>query len=332
MTVTYTNIHNINPIMAAWLVNNNYSSGDKLYPDKRVISATTLLKPVRQYVLGNLVKDVTMDISDLVALKLGTSVHDSIEKLWTDKNKLKEALLKLNYSEKDIESINVNGTLSKDKYNLILEQRFFKELNDIIISGQVDMIAGGQLIDFKTTSTYTYKHGTNDEKYKLQGSIYKWLIPDIITENTILIQYVFTDWQAGQAKLDPDNYPPSRVIDQHIELYSLEEIEEIIINKFNIIKENESLPNQDNMIRCTDDDLWLTPPDKPYRYYSDPTNTSGKSTKNFADIHEANQHLISKGKGTIIVKTGVPKACLKCRAFTICKQREEYFDDMGILK
>jgi hypothetical protein len=84
--------------------------------------------------------------------------------------------------------------------------------------------------------------------------------------------------------------------------------------------------SQDALPRCTDEELWRSEP--VYKYYSDPTKTDGRATKNFDSLIEANNHLTEKGKGVVKTVPGQVKACLYCRAFDICEQRKEYtFDD-----
>lgn len=64
---------------------------------------------------------------------------------------------------------------------------------------------------------------------------------------------------------------------------------------------------------CTDEELWRSDPQ--YKYYTDPTKTSGRST-NFDNLADAHRHLAEKGgKGVIITKPGEPKACAYCPAF-----------------
>lgn len=322
MTITYTNEHDINTLVAAWLVHDDYDSGANLFPDKRVISATTLIKPTKQYVLSQKNKDLVIDLSNLIPSRIGSTIHDSLEKLWS--GNYKNSLLKLGYSSEDIDKIIINPTpneIEEDSIIIYLEQRYFKEIDGIIISGKIDNIVQGELTDFKSTSTYTYVHQKNREKFRLQGSIYRWLRPDLIKYNHIKIQYFFTDWQKSFAKQNP-KYPQLRTLSENIDLLSLEETEEYIKNKLKEILYNESVSSEQDMIRCTDDDLWKDSPT--YKYYSG-TDISGRSQKNFTDFQEAMQHLETKGKGRVVIKESEAKACLYCNAFDICKQKEEYY-------
>ena len=73
---------------------------------------------------------------------------------------------------------------------------------------------------------------------------------------------------------------------------------------------------------CSDDELWMSSPT--YKYYADPTKVSGRSTRNFETLREANQFLSEKGKGIVITVPGSPKRCAYCAAFQICSQKDRY--------
>jgi hypothetical protein len=322
----YTNNHNLSLLLAGWLIDDEYTNGKDLYPDKELISATSLLKPVRETVLQKQLdlSTLSIDVSDKVSSRIGQAIHDSIEKTW--KHKYKYVLKKLEYQPSIYENIIINPTepVQENQIPIYLEQRYFKELDDVIISGQVDQIFDGTLSDVKTTSVWSYLSGNNDEKFKQQLSFYRWLNPEIITNDVAYINYVFTGWESYKAEIDP-KYPQARAIAVTVVLYSIEEIELILKQKLKTIKE-ESLKSQIDMIQCTDKELWRDPPK--YKYYSDPTKMI-KSTKNFDSLKEANEHLLTKGKGVIKIVEGTPKACKYCSVATICEQRKELFNDDG---
>ena len=324
----YTNKHNLSLLLAGWLIDDDYSNGSNLHPDKELISVTSLLRSTRQVVLQKQLDMSTLenDVSDNVSLRIGHAVHDSIEKTW--KHKHQSILKKLGYPPHIYENIVINPTepMNEHEIPIYLEQRYFKELDGIMISGQVDQIFDGTLSDVKTTSVWSYLSGNNTEKFKQQLSIYRWLAPHIIKNDVAYINYVFTGWESFKAEIDP-KYPQSRAIAVPIVLYSLEEIEDILRQKLKKIKE-ESVKDQIDMVQCSDEELWRDLPK--YKYYSDPTKTDGKSTKNFDSFKEATEHLSVKGKGTVKIVEGTPKACKFCNVFTICEQRKEYFNDDGL--
>lgn len=322
MNITYTNKHNLHPILKTWLQSDEYSNGSDLFPDKKLMSTTSLIKPIKQQLLSKQVDNLTKDISEFVASRRGTAIHDSIEKaLRNDINNL----------------INPTEITFPETRNIVyLEKRYFREINNVVISGQVDQIFNGQLCDIKTTSTFTYTSQNKFEDYKLQGSIYRWLNPELITKSTMLIHYVFSDWKASLAekaeqqrlenKFSLDNkeqflYPEASIKTQEIELYSLEETEAYIVKRLNDLEYFESTNVQDMV--CTDKELWI--PEPKYQYFTKKSNA--RASKNFDSLIEANAYLGSKGTGFIVEKKDKPKACHYCNAYSICKQRKEFFPD-----
>ena len=76
---------------------------------------------------------------------------------------------------------------------------------------------------------------------------------------------------------------------------------------------------------CTPEELWMSDPK--FKYYSDPTKTAGRSTRNFDTLAEAQAFMAEKGKGTIITVPGTPKRCDYCAAYPICTQKDKYRHD-----
>ena len=320
-----TNTKGFGLAMAVWLAHDEYDAGQEAHPDKDVISVTGLLKPTRQIILANRIpaSDRLVDVSDLIASRFGHAVHDSIEHAW--RSGYQTALKRLNYPQKMIDKIRINPEdheLSEDIIPVYLEQRFFRELDGIVISGKFDQIIAGELNDTKTTSVYTYLNRTKTDDYQIQGSIYRWINPEKVTSDVMLIQHVFTDWQSSQARINPD-YPQSKIQEVKIQLLSLQETENWIRAKIREIMVNQNLPEPE-LIRCTDKELWKSDP--VYKYYSDPKKAQegGRATKNFPNYPAAAVHLKNQGKGVIVTIPGQVKACGYCPAAEICTQRLEY--------
>ena len=319
-----SNNANIPLALAVWAVNDDYD----YQPDPDYFSVTSLLKPIKQIVLSRRVPPEleTADVEDYVASALGSSIHAGIEKAW--KENYKKNLKALGYSDSLINRVKINPEpeeLQPDTIPIYMEQRHFKKFRGFTIGGKYDLVAEGILHDNKSTSAYTYVFGGKDEDYKLQGSFYRWLCPDKITEDFIRINFIFTDWQKTQAKRD-ENYPQHRLISKDIPLYSLEETEQIITGKLELIRKYRNSPEED-IPECTDEDLWRSP--TKYKYYSNPEKTDGRSTKNFDSLEEAHNYLRNEkfGKGIIITVPGEVKRCLYCSAAPICKQRLKYFEE-----
>jgi hypothetical protein len=328
----YVNNKNTSLPVALWLATDSYDYSN----NRMTISTTTIIKPVRQIVLGMQAvsggMEVEAEVSDLVASRMGTSFHDSIEHAWT--HKYAEGLESLGYPQKVIDRIRINPeTEEEDTIPIYMEQRSEKMVGPYTVSGKYDMVMEGSVRDFKSTSTYTYEKGVNDSKYVLQGSVYRWLNPTIITEDIMHIDFIFTDWSANKAKGGAKNgYPQTRVLDYPLELLSLSDTQAYLDNKVQEIITYKDAPQCDIPL-CTSEDLWQ---DKPvWKYYKDPASAgvSGKrSTKNFDNPQEANNRLIEDGCVGIVVEIkGEAKACRYCKASSICNQAAELIN-MGLLK
>ena len=320
-TYMFTNTSNLPMSVAAWLAHDDYDHSSDPYN----VSATTLLKPIKSIVLGNrLVNHSVTDIADLIPSRMGTAVHTAIENAWLSSN-LKEHLLSLRYSAKLVENIVINPTadqLTEDSVPIYMELRGSKKVGKYTVSGKFDFVSGGVLEDFKTTGTYSYVNQSNAKKYIQQGSIYKWLHSDIITEDYMYIQYIFTDWSAAKARSDK-NYPPMRIVPYRYVLDSVQVTEAFVRERINLIDMYENSPESD-MPDCTPADLWERDP--VFKYYKNP-NSRARSTKNFTTYYEANDRLVQDGSVGIVVEVkGEIKFCSYCPALDICQQAKGYIE------
>jgi len=326
-----TNNHGIDLPLAVWLLQDGYKSGAKDAPPGELLSVTTLMKPTRQLILQRKVDmtQETMDISEMVAARRGHAFHDSIERSWTEGD-WQSAMRKLHYPQKIIDTIKINPKkedLQPGDIPIYLEHRGFKTFEDIVVTGQLDFLIGKAYRDFKSTSTFAWTSGSKDGDYVLQGSLYRWLLPDMIQDDTMRIEFIFTDWLKYRAKADP-KYPQAIVGHREYALMGLKETEDWLHFKLDNIRSN-ARKGQDKMVRCTDKELWRQADS--YKYYSDPKTASsgGRCTKRFDSPTDAELHRQAKGKGVVIKEAGEVKACLYCPAFTACEQRKEYFKDDG---
>jgi hypothetical protein len=332
MRTDYTNETKIPLSMAAYLAHDSYDH------QPNTISATGLMKPLRQIILSKRVPQeyAKTDLLGLVKSRMGTSIHDGIERVWVEGH-YKRAMLKMGYPEKTIEAIRINpedSELTPDIIPVYLEQRVFREFMGETISGKYDFLAEGRLEDVKSTGTYTWVHDVKTEDYQLQGSIYRWLdqalpIPRI-TQDHMAIQFVFTDWKAYEAKQNP-KYPQKQVEQQLIPLLSLDDTEDYIQQKLTAIRTHDA--NDESLIpHCTDKELWRK--EGAWKYYKDPNSfhQGKRSTKNFTNAADAHARLQKEGgKGIVVEVPGEVVACKYCQAFPVCNQKDIYLAD-GSLK
>lgn len=322
-----TNEFGVSLPVAVWLLHDEYD----YVKDPKYLSATTLLKPIKQIVMHKRVDwaNETMDVMDKVKSSMGTAIHDSIERVWRNENARNYALAMLGIPQKAIKAVRINPTpeeLAADDtiIPVYLEQRGTKVVDGWTIGGKFDLVIEGMLQDYKSTSTFVWLYGTRDDEHKMQGSVYRFLHDSIITEDFIRINYLFTDWRAGDTS-NP-KYPQQPCMHKDIPLLSYVETEQWIRAKLRLIEKYWDAPESE-IPDCTDEELWRS--ETTFKYYADPSKTTGRSTKNFtgATAHiDARKFMAEKGgKGVIIPVVGEPKRCNYCSVYSVCKQKDRYF-------
>lgn len=323
----YTNNTGIPLSFAVWLAADN---GYDLQFNPARVSATELLRPMRSIILSREIAAakiqtgddgiITQDIAEKAASALGTAVHTAIELAWKKYYKL--ALSNLGWPEKAIEALCINpNNPQPENFNVYFEIRSEKEIEDFTLSGKFDLCIDGQVHDIKTTKTYTYINGSNDEKYIQQGSIYRWLNQDIITNPHMLIDYYFTDWTPNPRTSEKEiqAYPPNRMLSKSLPLMTLDDTEYFIRQRLFQIKQNTG-KSQDELPRCTPAELWQNP--SKWEYWSKTTN---KQCSKLLDTKtEAMSWLAEKGAGFIQERLFTPTFCNYCAAKSICTQAQGY--------
>jgi hypothetical protein len=322
MTARFANVSEVPLSLAVFLASDYYDYND----DPFTISATTLLKPLRQIILPNRIPpgEGLVSLADMMNNRMGAAIHDAIEKAWL--TNYRGALESLGYPAKVIDRIKINPpmeeVLNDGDIPIYLEQRLKRKLGKWTVTGKFDFVGEGKVQDFKSTSTFTYKKQVNADKYTQQGSIYRWLDPKLIYQPVMEIHYIFTDWKPAFVKTDP-SYPPKRFLTQPFELMGLNETEAFIRRKIELIEQYWDAPEED-IPDCDDEELWRSEP--VFKYYKDAANASipGKrSTKNFDTRQEAALFMSEKG-GVGVVKEvpGQVTACKYCPAFAACNQKD----------
>lgn len=314
--MNYTNTSKIPLAVAVFLATDDYDY------EPNTVSATSLLKPVRQFVLSKRVEkdDMQVDIGSMVSSRMGSAIHSAIEKAWTNPEK---ALKALGYPDKVAKNVVINPTEVKPgQIPVYMEQRAYKDIQGFRVSGKFDFVAEGKVQDFKSTSVYSYLNQSNKEKYILQGSIYRWLNQDIITRDVMDIHYFFTDWNKKDSMSNKD-YPTNRVFTQTLKLMSIQETEKWVSNKLSVIKRNLDI-EEALLPLCTDVELWRK--ETVYKYYKNPNNTT-RSTKNYSNMIDAMNHYVNDGRiGLVQEVKGQVAACKYCNAFPLCSQKDKLIE------
>jgi len=333
----YTKPEHLPLSVALWLTFDEYDYVDK----QNYISATSLLKPTKQTILAARYRQSPLankpdNLMQRFANRLGTAVHNSIDMAWDVH--LKRGLQLLGHPDKVAENtvvFNENTGMPSDeeiaklraegKNIIIKEVRMFRDFGKYIIGGKTDFVINGVPEDFKTVKTWAYGDEVKLKKELMQISIYRWLNPVAIWEDHGRIIQIFMDWMKGQ-KIRA-GYPQEPIVAHTMELHSFAEVERFIEGKIRELEHYMDLPESE-LPRCTDEDLWRGKDS--IKYYSDPAKAKdpkARSTKNFENLHEAEMHRQSKGKGVIKIVKGKVKACAYCAGYDMCQQKDEYLAD-----
>ena len=324
----HTNHTNIPFVLAVWLAAND---GYDLKPEPSTISATSLMKSTKSLILSMRLaaqdQEGVVDVSDLIPSRLGTAVHTAVESSWLYSRE--KGMTQLGIPLHVIEKIRLNPeTPGEDpQFDIYMEQRSSKKVGKWTISGKFDIVHEGRVKDIKTTKTYNWIKGSNDEKYMIQGSLYRWLNPTIITDDYVDIMMVFTDWSPYKAMADK-SYPQTPIRVRTIPLMTIPATQRWVENRLSEI-EGAWNQKQGEMVPCTPDELWMNPPT--YAYYKKPT--AQRATKVYDNAAEAHARKATDGipGSTVVFRQTNPKFCNYCDARQICMQAEA-FVVQGILK
>ncbi len=322
----YANVSEVPLALAVFLASDYYDHND----DPNTISTTALLKPLRQIILPSRLEEGEglVNLADMVSSRMGSAIHDAIEKSWVT-NYIK-AMTSLGLPQKIIDQVRINPTkesLTDGIIPIYLEQRLTKKVGNWTVTGKFDFVGEGRVQDFKSTGVFTYKKQVNATKYTQQGSIYRWLDPELITQDEMDILYIFTDWKASQAKTDP-KYPPQRFHKQSFPLLSVKETQSFIERKLALITQYWDAPEEE-IPECSAEDLWRSEPQ--FKYYKNPEKTV-RSTANFDSMSEAANRMATEGgKGFIKEVPGQVMACKYCPAFAACSQKDQLIANGDLL-
>lgn len=317
MVSRYANVSDVPLALGVFLASDYYDHIDDPY----TISATTLIKPVRQIVLSARVpEDLSLvTLADQMTTRMGAAIHDGIERAW--KTNYKAAMAAMGFPQRVIDKVLINPTpdqLTPDSIPIYLEQRLSKKVGKWTVTGKFDFVGEGRVQDFKTASVWSYQNQVNAEKQILQGSIYRWLDPKLITQDEMDIHHIFMDWKAGMVGTDP-TYPTQRFKRQIFPLKTVAEMDSYIRRKLELIEKYWDA-NEADIPECSDEDLWRSEP--VFKYYKNPQKMT-RSTKNFDTYQEAMIRYIEDGSvGLVKEIPGQVTACKYCGSFAVCGQKD----------
>ena len=177
---------NISPTLGVWLLSDDYDG----HGDAKTISASAFSQPVKALLLSRRVTDKTpVSVDSLVASKVGTAIHEAIERSWLDPEKVYAALEKLELPARRY-IVNPQGKVPEGMIPVYLEQRVSRKHKGWTVTGKYDMVFDGRVHDYKSTKAFVIQKQLNNKKWRLQGSIYRWLNPEVITDESLLVEAI----------------------------------------------------------------------------------------------------------------------------------------------
>lgn len=320
--------------LAVFLVDSDYDYNS----DPMTISATTLMRPLRQLALQTIYaeklrQERDIHVADLAASRAGSAVHTAFELSWTNNKDVN--LARLGFTEKQRAKFKINPEpedIQPGDIPVYLEQRMAKKYGKMTVTGKYDFIGSGTLADLKNTSVYKYIYKKFDD-FQKQGSIYRALDNgDKISSDYMNVLMRFSDWKAGEAARNPD-YPQSPIMNVSLDLEPIDETNKWIQDRIDYYL--DILDGKADLPTCSPDERWAS--DKIIKYYSKPGLK--RATKVFKGKDAMSEVLKFKVAGSTILPAGhrfvdEPRTYRKCTeqycsAFPVCSQgNSEYHEDV----
>ena len=253
------------------------------------ISITGLIQPPRVRILTKRHDaEIVQDVSELVWLLLGSSVHAILERT--------------------------------DPDNHLVEERMTTEVNGWVISGKPDLLDPGMtLSDWKVTSVWSFIFGEKPE-WTQQLNFYRWLYSSCDFDvRKLQIVAILRDWQKSTAKREPE-YPQTAIYRTEIPMLGMDDVRVQIIQRVLIHQSNEQLPD-DKLDLCTPEERWAK-----QTTYAVKKETNKTALRVFDNMEQAEALLAEKGKGFIIETR--PGANIRCEDYCLAAPFCNFYKSM----
>lgn len=310
-------------------------------------SITQLLKPAQEHRLLQLNADkIIVDVADEIWKIFGSAVHAILEESnhftdlkWHEDKlyKIEEALTMVE-PEDLIEEIRRIIDLPKPQIgNLILEERMYARLGDVVISGQPDWydMKRHVLEDYKVTSTYKITSKKfSDWIYQLNG--YKWLlVQNERPVNTLKINAILKDWSHMKARMskEEDGYPKSAVEVVEIPPMTILDTIQLYLDRVKLFRQSESIDTAKELaeqLPCSDEDRWKEP--DTYAVVKEGNSRASRTFDNPQDANDWIDNASSKEEYKIEVRPGESKRCEYCLAKPFCAQYQKISENVILPK
>ena len=220
--VTYTNEHNLPPILVNALTHDKYEKVG-------YISASGLTKPIQLSMLEQRHDhEIVIDAADNFWLLLGNALHHYLAmEAFTVKDAVVEQRL--------VDVFNVDG-------------------EDLVVSGQSDLFFG-DIDDYKVTKAYIFIYGMREEWIQ-QQNVYALLWEKAgFKVSGINIMAILRDWDQNKADKDK-NYPQIPFMRMPVTLWHQQDTENWIKQRLSEFRTAETLGDHE-LPPCTDEERWI---------------------------------------------------------------------------
>lgn len=259
---------------------------------KSDISVTQLISPPHQRLLRQH-NEIVEDVADRIWSLVGQVGHGIVERAYPQAFK------------DDVQ--NLSALESYQRYGLVVEKRFFTEVNGWTVSGQVDVIEGDTLTDYKFTTVYSVM-GEHKQEWEQQLNLLRALAirAGITSIQKLRICAVLRDWSKGK-RLN-EGYPKRQVEMVEIPVWSDEQAEAFLLDR---VQAHQS----ENPPICSDFERWKK---------DDVFAVMKKGNKRAIKLHESMQSASAHAEelgGAYIVehRPGEYKRCMEyCNVSHVC--------------
>ena len=257
MSTPKTNKYNLPWILANAIENDPYNPGDCQSSTTRLISMPQIVALREKYT-----DDIEEDVAEGIWRTLGQAMHVIFER--AGKNVVDAATGRID--------------------NIVTEKRYFYDVNGWRISGQIDLLKGETLIDWKVTSVWTYIYGSRVKEWEAQANVNRWLAYKNGIDIDSLENYlILRDWIKSKAG---GNYPPIQFVVVPLKLWPLEEAEKYILERVKLHQAAQKLSDAELSVRfpCSAEDRWWNEKQKRFIRCDDYCPVSGKCSQNLHTV------------------------------------------------
>ena len=265
-----TNKFNVPETLVSLAVNDDYTKGMADYSVTEIISPPRIQRLRRKHW-----KDMEQDVSDMLWSMLGRALHVVAEKGQTD--------------------------------NHIVEERLHVEVNNVILSGAIDLQKvtpeGILITDYKFTSAWAVRADKFD--WEAQQNIYAWMVREKKGVEVLGVQIcaLIRDWSRRDAAIKSD-YPPAPIQVIDLPLWDHEKTQKYVEERIALHKESKFLADMEEELPfCTEEERWV-------RTSTYAVKREGRKTAiRVFETKEEAEELAEKEKGYVEFRRGEPVRC-----------------------